>query len=55
MLNGANNEKPKEMTCYNVDNFSMSWKFPNPELVTKLKCMFTIEFDTQLLIYFRKY
>lgn len=38
LINGSNDNSPKDMTCFSIDDFSKSWKFPHPEIVTGLSC-----------------
>lgn len=41
-INGSNNENPKDLTCFSVDNFSISWTFPKPEIITNRNCKYII-------------
>lgn len=42
VINGPNNDSPKDLTCFNVDDFSKVWKFPKPEVVTNLNCRYSL-------------
>lgn len=41
-INGSNNDNPKDLTCFSVDDFSISWTFPKPEIVTNRNCKYII-------------
>lgn len=40
VMNGSNNESPKDLTCFNMDDFGKSWIFPRPEVRTQLNCRY---------------
>lgn len=40
ILKAVNHIEPKNFICYNVDDFTISWTFISPELVTKLSCAY---------------
>lgn len=40
VINGSNNDHPKDLTCYNIDDFNKSWTFPKPEITTHLNCRY---------------
>lgn len=42
VINGSDNDNPKDLTCFNVDNFHEWWNFPKPEIVTNLNCRYII-------------
>lgn len=43
VINGANNDNPKDLTCLNADDFNKSWIFPKPEITTHMNCRYTID------------
>ncbi|XP_031616659.1 prolow-density lipoprotein receptor-related protein 1 isoform X3 [Contarinia nasturtii] len=44
-INGSNSNNPKDLTCFNVDNFNEIWKFPKPEIITRLNSVDILRID----------
>lgn len=42
LINGSNDGNPKDLTCLNIDDFNISWKFPKPEAITQLNCKYKL-------------
>lgn len=40
VINGSNNDNPKDLQCLWVDNFNKSWIFPKPEVATHINCKY---------------
>lgn len=54
VINGSNNDNPKDLTCLSIDDFNKSWIFPKPEVTTHMNCRYSnnIYGWTELLIEF---